>query len=195
MAAGDRVMTIEALLASVEQRRRLLPADGPSVPLGTWLLVSALDARMNSNTVVSSVPVVDPSAHPAEILADWLDAGAPGLAAAAAACDWEGQFEEVRPGAPPLLGELRERGFVAALDALLTRSTSFYDRVVAEPETVRDRFLDAELGPDRHRWRFFAVDVASLAGRFEYFDHLGNDHCLLWCDARSMRVLFTNGSD
>jgi hypothetical protein len=150
---------------------------------------------MNSNTVVATVPLPREGEEPFAVLARWLDDGAPGLADAARACDWDGHFEEVRPGPAPWLSALGSKGFVNEVMALLTTSWSPYDVRLEEPKEVLDAFLAAEFPDGLEGWRFFAVDLQSLDVRFDYFDHFGSDRCLLWYDGAVMRVLFTNGSD
>jgi hypothetical protein len=129
------------------------------------------------------------------VFARWLDDGAPGLADAARACDWDDHFREVRPGAAPWLSPIGKRSFLDEITALLTTSPSPYENTIADPKAVLDAFVAAEFPKGLDGFRFFSVDVPSLDVRFEYFDHLGSDRCLLWYDGALMRVLFTNGSD
>lgn len=182
-------ITTNALVA--EARRPVYRALSP----GAAMLVIALDHRMNSNTVLATVEATGPSRDPSTWFASWLDAGAPGLAAAARACDWEGHFDRVVPGPAPTLRLLSLDAFVARLDWLLGESCSFYHRTLADPVAVRAAFVDAELGEAADRFRFYEVDAAEIAPRLDYFDGLGNDACLLWTDGERMGVLFTNGSD
>lgn len=162
---------------------------------GTAMLVIALDHRMNSNTVIATVPPVGPSRDPATWLARWLDDGAPGLAKAAQACDWADSLAAIVPGEAPILRLISRDAFVARLDWLLASSLTFYDRVLVDPTAVRDAFVEAELGHGADAFRFYEVDVPTLAPRVRYFDGFDNDACLVWTDGEHMRVLFTNGSD
>lgn len=177
------------------------------LPLATSVLVLALDARMNSNTVVVTLPPASSSSGrgapgvrqsgdaPARRFAEWLDWGAPGLAEAAVACDWEGHFAgEVRVGPAPRLAPLDASAFAAALDWLLTESVSFYRIEIVDAASIRDEFLRAELPGPEAAWRYFDVDVSALDTRLEYFDHFGNDCCLAWTNGTTMRALFTNGA-
>lgn len=188
MRTPGSTLTLEALRAEVSRSR--LRALSP----GAALLVRALDVRMNSNTVLATAAqgVVD---DPPGAFARWLDAGAPGLREAATACDWDGHFEVVRAGAAPTVRALDAAEFVTAIDALLQTSLSFYGFTLAEPVALREEFLFDELGGAFEGWRFYEADVDSLDARFDYFDHFGNDRCLFWSDGRTLRVLFTNGSD
>lgn len=162
---------------------------------GTAMLIIALDHRMNSNTVIATVPPVGASRDPATWFARWLDDGAPGLAAAAEACDWADSLDVIEPGDAPILRLLSRDAFVARLDWLLTSSLTFYDRVLVDPRAVREAFVEAELGRRSDAYRYYEADVPTLAPRVKYFDGFDNDACLVWTDGEQMRVLFTNGSD
>jgi hypothetical protein len=164
-------------------------------PEATSIFLVALDWRMNSNSVLASVPSFSGGA-PADAFATWLDAGAPGLAKAAEDCTWEGRLDDFAPGPAPTLTPLGSGEFVDALRALLTTSLSFYEQRIDDPETILSSFLEAEFGDGRAlaSFRFFRVAVSDLERRTKYFDGLENDACLLWC-RENMRVLFVNGSD
>lgn len=179
-------LTLAALRAAVAGGRRRVPA-------GVAVLLQALDARMNATSVFATLPL-PPGGDVAGAFARWLDAGAPGLADAARDCDQDGHFEQVRPGPPPRLRGLDRAGFLAMIDAMLTTSRSFYRITIAEPEAVRDAFVAEALASGASA-EFFAADVQSLAPRFEYFDGMDNDHCLVWTSAGRLHVLLTNGSD
>jgi hypothetical protein len=150
---------------------------------------------MNSNTVLASVSN-DDDGEPAQAFAAWLDRGAPGLAAAAKSCGWDGRLSRVSPGPAPTLVALDARALVDALRAMLTTSTSFYDVEIAEPETILESFVEAELGGagELASLRSFRVVVDTLKDRIHHFDGFGCDDCLLWC-REEMRVLFVNGGD
>lgn len=189
------LVTLPKLLPLVALRLEAARPAYRRLATGTAMLIIALDHRMNSNTVIATIPPVGSSREPAVWLARWLDDGAPGLAAAAEACEWAETLATIVPGEAPSLRPLSHEAFVARIDWLLTSSWSFYDHVLAEPVAVRDAFIDAELGRRADAYCYYEVDVPGLAPRVSYFDGFPNDACLVWTDGEQMRVLFTNGSD
>lgn len=187
----------EELAREVDAARARLASLGvaSTLPRESALFVRALDQRMNSNTVLATVPGGPEEGSLLERFARWLDAGAPGLARAAEECDWEGHFARVRPGPAPRARALTAAEFREALDWLLRESLSFYAIDLAEPEALREGLLAAELPEGAEAGEFYEVEVASLERRVDYFDEQGNDRCLLFAAGARARVLFTNGSD
>jgi hypothetical protein len=182
------VLTLESLRQEVKREGHR------GVPEATSIFLRAVDWRMNSNSVLASVPTFS-GGDPGVAFVTWLDSGAPGLSEAANNCDWEGRFDDLSPGPAPSLVPLSGAKFVDTLRAMLTTSISYYHIRIAEPETILSAFLDAEFDQaNLAPYRFFRVPVSELECRTHYFDGFESDDCLIWC-RDTMRVLFVNGSD
>lgn len=199
----------------VQHNQRVLdPACPARLPDDTLLYLRAIDWRMNSQSILCSIPMEDRSKNPAEPFSidahfsSWLSENAPGLRDAAAACSWDDLGMRTTLATTPNLQPLTAEEFLKQLRWFLYDSLNFYaHRIEAAPE-VLERFLASEFQHQLQDYSFFRVDVASvrecivyalppdfvtLSG--SYFDNFGNDSCHLWYNEHSCKVLLTNGSD
>jgi hypothetical protein len=164
------------------------------LPFDSEVFLRAIAIRMNGNPVLASFPP-RPDVDPATAFAAWLDDGAPGLAQAVLECDQDDHLTFVKPGDPPRLTELTADAFVGVLTAMLTTSVNYQNQTIVDADVVIGGFLRAEFPGGLSSWLIFDVELRALEARTDYFDAMGNDHCLLWSSPGQGRVLFANGSD
>jgi hypothetical protein len=201
--ATTHIVTRERLVAEVSAQQRSHEAAGLSTTLSlpARLFLHAVSHRMNGNTLLATLPetdheFADPARAPAQRLASWLDAGAPGLADVELECGWPGRATPILPGPAPRITPWSYAQLSAQLTWMIRDSHSCYQVTIADPEPLVEAFIAAELGEVRSfHWSCGSVDPESLSTRMRYFDGILDDGCYFWTNGHRLRVLFTNGGD